>query len=358
MRILIACLDGELLWAIDDMISGLYSIDLRTFKTKCVIDCQKLYPSGRFVIQSLVKWKEDYIVMIPLEVDKNWILYNKVTQKIEYRKVTKRKCQEILTTVDTIRKQIYFFPRYIMDPILIVDLDTLTCSKVIENWVGNGPENCGETAWKGAYDGRYVFFPIKNTKILVRMDCETQKVRLLELDILETVVDVDFASGELWILPISGNQLYQADENGRIIRTVELTVKNMNDLIPNFSRIVVQKRYLFLLPCYRRGIYVYDKLEGNTHIIPEESTVLEKEKEIHLRYWGSYVWNNQIYFLPFWDKCLEIDLDTLMYKKWELDYPDIWSDKEKIEGIIWSHVYENESTIRETDGCGQEVFLK
>ena len=358
MRIFTTCLDGELLWAIDDTIGGLYSINQRTFETKCVIDYRKLYPHGRFIVQSLMKWKEDYIVMIPLEVDKSWILYNKVTEKIEYRKITERKCRGTLITADQNRNQMYFFPRYIKDPILIVDPDTLICSKVIENWSGNAPKDCGETAWKGAYDGQYVFFPIKNTKILVRIDCETQSVELLELNVSENVIDVDFVAGELWVLPMSGNQLYQVDENGRIVNTVELTVENTEDFLPDFSRIVAQKRYLFLLPFYRKGIYVYDKLERNTCIIPEESTISEKKKEIDLRYWGYYVWDNRIYFLPFRDKCLEINLDTLVYKERQLDYPAIWSEEEKIEGIIWSHVYEGDSVIRETDGCNLAVFLK
>lgn len=362
MRILITCLDGDLLWAIDDIIGGLYSIDQRTFEIEYVIDCRELYPNGRFIIQSMMKWKEDYIVIIPREINKKWIFYNKVTGKVEYREIIEKKCQEILLAVDEGRKQIYFFPLYVYDPILIIDLNTLICSQMIENWREEefNKEQCsnGLTAWKGAYDGQYVFFPINNTKTLVRMDCDTRNVKLMELDISENLIDVDFFDGELWILAMSGNQLLQVNENGRIINIVELALKNTEDSLPAFARIVVQKRFIFLLPRYRKGIYVYDKLEGNTRIIPEGNTALEKEEEIHLRYWGSYVRNYQICFLPFRDQCLEIDLDTLAYKKRELDYLAIWSDEEITERIIWSHISESDSVIRETDGCNQEIFLK
>ncbi len=358
MRILIACLDGELLWAIDDVISGLYSIDLETFETKCVIDCQKLFPYGRFVIQSLVKWKEDYILMIPLEVDKAWILYNKAAKEVEYRKITDKNYRGIPIIEGGNRNQLYFFPYYIQDPILIVNIDTLMCSHVIENWSGNIPTSCGETAWKGAYDGQYIFFPIKNTRLLVRMECETREIKLLELDVSENVIDVDCDSGELWVLPISGNQLYRVDENGRIINTVELLTKNTEAPLPGFARIIGQKRYLFLIPCYQKGIYIYDKLGGNTYIVPEEATALEKEEEIYLRYWGAYVRNNRIGFLPFHDQYLEIEMDTLAYQKQELAYPDMWSDEEKVERIIWSHVYEGDSVIKEMNECKLEIFLR
>ena len=55
MKILVTCLDQEILWAIDDEIGGLYSIDLKTFETQCVIDCQKLFPYGKFEVLSLFK---------------------------------------------------------------------------------------------------------------------------------------------------------------------------------------------------------------------------------------------------------------------------------------------------------------
>ena len=128
MRIFIACLDQESLWAMDDMIAGLYLIDLRKFEIKCVIDCQKLFPHGRFNVLSLFTWKKDYVVIVPMEVDRKWIIYNKITGETEYRKVIEQKCQEILITVDSERNQLYFFPLYRYDPILIINLDTLTCS--------------------------------------------------------------------------------------------------------------------------------------------------------------------------------------------------------------------------------------
>ena len=64
MKILVTCLDQEILWAIDDEIGGLYSIDLKTFETQCVIDCQKLFPYGKFEVLSLFKWKENCIIKL------------------------------------------------------------------------------------------------------------------------------------------------------------------------------------------------------------------------------------------------------------------------------------------------------
>lgn len=359
MRILVACLDQELLWVIDDVIGGLYSIDLKTFEMKCVVDCQKLFPCGKFDVLSLFKWKENYIVIVPLEINKSWIFYNKVTGEIGYRTVIERRCQEILIATDQDRDQLYFFPLYVNDPILIFDLNTLTCSQIIENWSEKVPNGCHETAWKGVCNGQYIFFPVKNTRTLVRMNCDTGKVDLLELDIAESVVNADYAFGELWVLPINGNKIYHIDENGLIVNTVELLVEDVTDPFPDFARIIVHQRYLFILPYCQKRIYIYDKLYGTTRIISHKNLVSEKkDKDINLQYWEYYIKDNRICFLPFGDEYMEIDLGTFEYKERKLTYPNIWSEKEKIRRIIWSHVSERDSIIREADGCGTNIFLE
>lgn len=359
MRIPIACYDQELLWVVDDVLGGLYSVNLDSFEMKCEIDCWKLFPYGKYEVLSLFIWKEKYLVLVPLETDKNWIFYNKVTGEIESRQIIKRKCQEIMITADQKRNQLYFFPLYGYDPILIIDLNTLSCIQMIENWSEKKLGNHCETSWKGICNSRYVFFPIKNTRLLVRMDCDSHKVELLEIDIAINLIDISYGFGELWVLPISGNKIYQIDENGLIVNIVELLVENTVDSLPNYARIIAQKRYLFLLPYYQKGIYAYDKLTAKTHIIPRENTTLEKtEKQIHLRYWEYYIRNNQICFLPYCDNYIEIDLSTLAYRKKKFSNLHMWSYKERIQRCIWSHISKKDSLIRETDECKIDIFME
>lgn len=358
MRIRTACLDNELLWIIDDVIGGLYFIEWKTLEAKCAIDLWGLFRYGKFEVQSLLKWKENYIVIIPREIDRMWIFYNKITEEIEYRKIIEQKCQEILVA-DNRENLLYFCPLYIQDPILIIDLDTLTCSQIIENWIEKVPCDCSITSWRGANNGKYIFFPIRNTRTLVRINCGIQKVDLLKLDISEKVIDVDYAFGELWALPMSGSKLYQMDENGLIVNTVELLLEDAADLLPDFARIVVQKRYMFLLPCYRRGIYVYDKLSEKTYIVPEQSIDSEeKDQEIYLRYWEYCIRNNQILFLPYMDQCIVINLDSLVYEQKEIFYPDIWPERENIRECVENRVSEYGFVAREMEDCSLKFFLE
>lgn len=129
------------------------------------------------------------------------------------------------------------------------------------------------------------------------------------------------------------------------------------DSIPDFARIVVQKRYIFLLPYFREGIYIYDKLWEKIHIIRGENKIL-KEKKFDLIYWEYYVRNNRICFLPLRDDCVEIDLDTLVYDKKKLSYPAIWSDEERIKKCVFSHLSKDNLTLEEIDVCDLNVFLE
>lgn len=358
MRIRVSCVDQERLWVLDEVINGLFSVDLKTFETECVIDGPKLFQYGKYEIQSMMNWGEECIIMIPREIDKDWIFYNKATGEIRYSKIIKRKYQErLIATVQDVSR-LYFFPLSIYEPALVVDMNTLVCVQVIEDWSDRSQGDCSETSWTGTYNKKYVFYPKKGTKFLIQIDCQTQKRGLIELDISENIADVNYAFGELWILPVSGDKLYQIDESGRVVNMVKLSVEGSVNPIPNFAKIIVQKKYLFLLPCYRKGIYVYDKLKEKIYIIPEENLDLEgKSKENYLKYWNYCVIDNQICFLPYLDKYIEIDLDTLTYQEKELLYPSRWSDEEKIQRCIWSNISEDNYTIRGASGCELEIFL-
>lgn len=358
MKIRTACLDHDKVWVIDDIICGLYVIELKTLKTKCVVDSWQLFKYEKFEPQSIITWRDEYILIIPREIHRYWVFYNKITEKIEYRKIIKDEYKEILIAIDQDRKQLYFCPMRIDDPILIVDFDTLICSQVIENWNNKVLCSSDTVAWKGAYNGKYVFFSIKNTQTLVRISCETYKVEQIELNIPEKIIDVDYAFDELWILPVSGNNVYQIDENGKIVKIIKLFVDGSEYFIPNFIRIIVQEKYLFFFPCYEGGIYVYDKIKKKVQIIADSSLSLkEKSKNYSVKYWEYYIKNNQLNLLPIFDKFIEIDLDNLQYKKKDLFYPTLWPNKKSLWKSIWNHVFESNDILIEKDGHALESFF-
>lgn len=358
MKIRTACLDSNQVWIIDDIIGGLYVIDLETLKTKCIVNSWQLFQYGKFEPQSIITWKDEYILIIPREINRHWVFYNKITKKIEYRKIIEEEYKEILIAIDQDRKQFYFCPMCIDDPILIIDFDTLICSQVIANWNNKALCSSDVIAWKGAYNGKYVFFSIKNTKILVRINCETHRVELLELNISEKIIDIDYAFEELWILPVSGNKVYQIDENGKIVNIVKLLMDGSEDSIPNFIRIIVQKKYLFFFPCYESGIYVYEKSKKNIQILANEDLNLKKKSENHnVKYWAYYIKDNQLNILPLLDKFIEVDLDTLKYKKKDLLYPTLWPDKENMWKSIWNHVFGTNRLLVEVDSYALESFF-
>lgn len=158
MRILFAFADGNIIWAIDEAVYGLYSINRSTSETKCVIDSFELFRYGKFTPGALVKWKEDYILIIPMDVSKKWIVYNKVNGHISYKNFVNIECQCLFIGACEATNEAYFCPVNSKDPILIVNFDDLSSVRTIEDW-NAGICGCNdEVAYRGIYNRKYIFF--------------------------------------------------------------------------------------------------------------------------------------------------------------------------------------------------------
>lgn len=359
MRILYACEDNEVIWAIDEVVYGLYAIDKQTFHTRCVMDFTMLFRYGKFKPYGLVNWKEKYIVIIPFEIHKKWVIYNKTNGQIEYRQIIGEKGNCSFIGICGSRKQAYFCPYYVKDPIVVVDFNNLSCSQMIRNWNVGVPIKNVEVAWKGMYNEKYIFFPLRGTRILVRMNLEDLNIEFIKLNILEKIADIDGRFEELWILPMEGNKVYQIDENGEIIDYIEIKRIGQEVSASEFVRIIVQKRYIFLLPWRYQGIWVCEKSKKQVHIIGEKNATLsETYKTQNFRYYGYYLEKNKICFLPWQNKYMCVDLDSLVYEQRDISYPTAWTEEEYEYGYNWNLSLKYDSCFQEKEKCAFKIFLE
>lgn len=81
IRTNVAFLGEQFIWVNDMGIGGIYTIDKFTFDVKCMIDPARLYKYGKFEIISIFQWN-NYIVVVPDELDKSWIIYDKSNEKV------------------------------------------------------------------------------------------------------------------------------------------------------------------------------------------------------------------------------------------------------------------------------------
>lgn len=354
MRIALACMDQDILWVIDEIICGLYTVDKKTFETRCVIDSLNLFRHGSFKAQGLLKWRDDYIIIIPLELDKKWVIYNKITGQVEYKKIMKEKYQGRFIGTDEAAVQAYFCPVTKDDPIIIVDLEKFTCSQIIK--IQNTDE---KLALRGVCSKKYFLLPLRGKRDILCINYGSNMIQIFETDITEGIAEIDIYSGELWVLPVDGNRIYKINEDGKKIISVELTINHQNISASEFSAIIVQKNYVFLLPHQRCGIYVYDKMKKKMIKIAEETHSLpETFKTKQIRYWGYYIDDNKICFLPLQNKLLQVDLDKLIYEEKNIYYPEDWEENSGAFYCIWNHSIVSEEHMIEIDKYSQKAFFK
>lgn len=171
------------------------------------------------------------------------------------------------------------------------------------------------------------------------------------------MADIDFYADEFWVLPMYGDKIYQIDENGAIIDQVKLICNGNVFLASEFIRIVVQEKYLFLLSYQRQGIYVYDKIKKGIVIIGDKNCLLpETYRTNSVGYWGYYILDNNICFLPWQYKGLEVNLDTLEYKYRDMPYPASWTDKEYKYRYYWNLFFNQDFLFMETDKKSFDTF--
>lgn len=336
MRALCVCVDNDAIWIIDELIYGLYSIDKKTYEVKCVIDSWNLFRYGKFKPDTLICWKEDYIVIIPLEIDKKWVIYNKTNGRIEYKTVVSTKCLSSLAGIYKPTNQGFFCPVCAKDPVLVIDFERLIGVEVISNWCEKKIADNSDTIRGGIYDGKSIFFPLLNTKILVRVCCQNKNVELLRIDIPENILDISVFNGEFWVLPENGNMIYQIDENGMVMDNVRLTDFQKNLFASEFARIVNQENNIFLLPYHQQSVCVYNKIKKKMITIDGERIFLNNDKINYSMYWGYYIEDHEICFLPWMNKCLCVDLETLSYKNRNILYPAFWTECEVKYKYSWN----------------------
>ena len=358
MRVELACVDQDTIWIVDEIIYGLYSIEKKTFKTKCVINSWELFRYGYFKPQALIEWKDIYIIIIPLNIQKKWIIYNKITDKLEYRQILSIKCECTFICIDKTTNEAYFCPVSLQDPIVVIDFEKLICTRVITGWASGISKNDNIAAWRGTHNKKYIFFPLRGVEIFVRLTHNDKKIKILKSDIMEGISDMDCYLEEIWVLPTNGKRIYRINENGKILFSIELIVKEQEISTSEFVKIIVQKNFVFLLPYHFCGIFVYDKLKHQLTRIAENNLVLsETYRTRNIRYWGYYIENNYICFLPLQNKFLQIDLNTLTCEQKDIFYPEKWQEKKRMFQCIWNHVSENNGYLMEKDQYSQSLFL-
>lgn len=309
------CCDRKNIWVIDFVIHGLVQIDMETYGIKSILSPMELYKNGYFDICKLVDWDE-YIVIVPVKANGNWLLYDKVNGKIEY--IYPISLEFCCADAARMGNRIFCFPLSCDAPVAVVDLEEKKCSNIINHWNTNAKEaiSRGEL-WTTVKAGDTIYFPIRGSRFIGMTDGTEIKILEIKRNIL--IGAADFYEGNWWVSDMKGTDLYCFDKAGDILEQIPVNTEEPA------IRLIATESFIFMLPEQGSSINVFDKrtkesrkintgIERLFHILPEHISTAP--------YWHYMYAEDHIIFLSHEYPCTIINLDSLEIKHREIVYPD------------------------------------
>lgn len=353
------CIDETFIWAYDEIINGLYTINKATQEVKNVLNVFQIFKYGKFAIKDILTWK-NYIILVPYELNNYWVIYDKVTGEVQYKRIIEFNYKTIGTHI--IGDQVVVEPFTSRDPIIIIDLKSFICVHIIEGWDESSFYEAGDTlfySWGGTAVDRDVYFALDNLKVIVKVG--QNQVHKYFADIPYNIHSIDSCERNIWILPKQGNYIYAADLNGKVVDSIRLTVDGQLICTSVFARIVATEKYIFMLPFFENRIYVYNREKRNTVIIYACKNSLKNSFPVQwnaVAYWEYYIDENKIYFMPLTNQLLIIDMERFEWEEKELFLPQKISNNCLKYWFTACQMLERNTVGDEFDRDTLEIYVK
>lgn len=331
-----AYIDDKVIWTSDETIGGLYAIDKLTFEVRVILDPSQVFKYEKFKIQSIIQWN-NYIILVPAQLDQRWVIYDKDNGTVEYRAVVGIRGET--AGICIIGKRGVLIPGSTSSPVIIVNLETMTVLRIIRNW-NESIEYGSREFWgtrPGVIAGEDIFFHLYDTRYFVKIGQNSTDI--FRLQIPNGIASLSYSDNEFWILPTGGDCIYGVDREGKIIETAYLKINGKPLRADDFVRIVSVEKYVFLLPVQGKRFCVYDRGRKELTKLPIKGKSLKNQIPLlryKTSYWGYCIDINKLYFMPVENRLLEIDLDTLEWRERTVYLPESMSGRGLWYWFGWS----------------------
>lgn len=307
-RIVRFYVENDTIWAYDELSMGLYEINLNTRRAELLLTHLQIHKDKCRIICGLIK-KENEIVLVPKTVDDNWVVYKIKEKEVSYIHPVLLKMQ--ISELHQYENMAYMIPEKINDPICVISLDNMECVKQIKHWYDIDDEDITSySCWGTSVNENGIYVPVVEKKYISKIRYD--KTEFILADIPESIHAISVSKDGIWILPMLGNYIYQIDQTGNLINCIEVNGNEENS-VKQFARIISIEDYIFLVPFYKKDIYVYRKIKKDFLKISSKTKLhnCAISMKINSDYWGFYINNKTLSLLPLRYRWTMIDLQTL-----------------------------------------------
>lgn len=211
-------------------------------------------------LQDITKF-ENKIIGVPKNPEIEWPVFDIRNKELTFLRVEGVRRGTIYT--ERQGEKLYLLPGDTEGEVYCLDLNLLKVVKTYRNAFGLtgrkkfwcwGGSNCAAAILHPAWD---------SNRILCIKD---EKIDLITVKGTFGISSVSQNNDGIWLLPVSGNFIYLANENGMILRREKLQTDGKEWDTSEFVRVVAAERQVFLLPHYYSGSILH---------IAEDGTVIE-----------------------------------------------------------------------------------
>lgn len=328
------CQDKEFIWIFEYFTRGLYRINKKNLFIESILSPNKIYMENIYEIQCLIEWN-DQIIMVPLNINKDWITVYKKSGLVNSFSPVDRSMNCIGAV--QLKNNIICIPNKINDPIAIFDMRRPQYTDYIyfhcfQKYI---KDDAGEI-WDMTCDGSRIFFLIRNTIFVGMID--GVRLKIIKLNLENSIAAGAFFKEKWWVVTADGCKLCCFDMFGNC--------RGQYFLDSRFYciRLIIMRRYIFLLPEKGSAIQVFDTILKKFTKINDGICKLPEAVYIH-PYWDYYCVDNQMIFLPYSYPCTSVDLDTL-----QVNYKEITFSEEFVKEYYWNY-YSNSRLL------GKQAFF-
>lgn len=315
------CQDEEFIWIFEYFTRGLYRVNKKNLFIESILPPEGIYKENVYEIQCLIEWN-DQIIMIPLNIHKNWtMVYKKSGAANGFSPIDRS--MDCIGAV-RLKNHIICIPSRIRDPIAIVDMRIPKCTDYIyfHSFQKEAKNAVGEI-WDMTCDGYRIFFLVRDTVFAGMVD--GVRLNIIKLNLDNPIAAGAFFKEKWWVVTADGDKLYCFDLFGNCLEQYFLDSRFY------CIRLIVMGRYIFLLPEEGSAIQVFDTILKKFTKINEGICKLPEAVYI-LPYWDYYCVDNQMIFLPYSYPCTSVNLDTL-----QVNYKEIAFSEEFVKDYYWKH---------------------
>ena len=311
--------DGEILYAYDEITHGLYSFSFDSKKVNLVLQPENIHRNSADKIVGVAKG-DDEIILVPNHLDSEWIFFDVKKETVRYDRPFEHRVY--ISGAIMIGTNLFLIPANTCNPIVVFSLDKMEAVKVFERW-NKQMEEKNESPfwiWGASSCDDCVIFPIVESNCIGCVNAED--IRVITVDIPKTILSVSVYGDRIWVLPTSGEHIYESDFRGNIVNKVSLPQDGLKIRAKDFLRIAAAGETVFLFPVYGGNICAYQCRENQVVELKQQKKYLKGRlyEENLTPYWTYVVEDKILHLLPCDYHYKRINISSLDSEEYSLSY--------------------------------------